>query len=75
MWKYNDAERVMSDFPILLPMKYCTNRVDSMMLVEEGFQVTSIDASDKMLKYALKSRWNRRKEKSFDNWGEKRSLV
>lgn len=31
----------------------------------------SVDASDKMLKYALKQRWNRRKEKSFDNWGIK----
>lgn len=39
------------------------------MLVEEGFTVTSVDASDKMLKYALKERWNRRKEDAFDNWG------
>lgn len=38
------------------------------MLVEEGFDVVSVDASDKMLKYALKERWNRRKEHSFDNW-------
>lgn len=44
-------------------------RVDSIMLVEEGFTVTSVDASDKMLKYALKERWNRRKEDAFDNWG------
>ncbi|XP_071441892.1 glycine N-methyltransferase [Hetaerina americana] len=46
----------------------CGTGVDSMLLVEEGFQVTSVDASDKMLKYALKSRWERRKEASFDNW-------
>ena len=41
------------------------------MLLEEGFQVTSVDLSDKMLKYALKTRWQRRKETAFDNWGEK----
>lgn len=40
------------------------------MLVEEGFEVVSCDASDKMLKYALKERWNRRKETNFDNWGK-----
>lgn len=39
------------------------------MLLEEGFNVVSVDASDKMLKYALKSRWDRRKEKAFDQWG------
>lgn len=39
------------------------------MLVEEGFDVVSVDASDKMLKYALKSRWERRKEAAFDQWG------
>lgn len=39
------------------------------MLVEEGFNVVSVDASDKMLKYALKSRWERRKEPAFDQWG------
>lgn len=44
-------------------------RVDSIMLVEEGFDVVSVDASDKMLKYALKSRWERRKEPAFDQWG------
>ncbi|XP_058797573.1 glycine N-methyltransferase-like [Phymastichus coffea] len=46
----------------------CGTGVDSMMLLEEGFQVVSIDASDKMLKYALKTRWERRKEKTFDEW-------
>ncbi len=43
--------------------------VDSILLVEEGYSVTSTDASDKMLKYALKERWNRRKESEFDAWG------
>ncbi|XP_045479372.1 glycine N-methyltransferase [Harmonia axyridis] len=46
----------------------CGTGVDSIMLLEEGFDVVSIDASDKMLKYALKARWNRRKEPAFDNW-------
>ena len=44
-------------------------RVDSIMLLEEGFTVTSVDASDKMLKQAHKTRWNRRKEERFDEWG------
>lgn len=42
--------------------------IDSVMLLEEGFKVTSVDASDKMLKQALKTRWERRKEDIFDNW-------
>lgn len=46
----------------------CGTGVDSIMLVEEGFEVVSCDASDKMLKYALKERWNRRKEQNFENW-------
>lgn len=46
----------------------CGTGPDSVMLVEEGFQVTSIDASDKMLKYALRTRWDRRKEPNFDQW-------
>ncbi|XP_040190265.1 glycine N-methyltransferase [Rana temporaria] len=46
----------------------CGTGVDSEMLVEEGFSVVSVDASDKMLKYALKTRWNRRKEPAFDRW-------
>ncbi|KAK5856992.1 hypothetical protein PBY51_010265 [Eleginops maclovinus] len=46
----------------------CGTGVDSIMLVEEGFSMTSVDASDKMLKYALKSRWERRKEQAFDQW-------
>ncbi|ALC46391.1 CG6188 [Drosophila busckii] len=46
----------------------CGTGVDSIMLLEEGFDVTSVDASDKMLKYALKERWQRRKEAAFDKW-------
>ncbi|KAK0163490.1 hypothetical protein PV327_007165 [Microctonus hyperodae] len=46
----------------------CGTGIDSIMLLEEGFDVVSVDASDKMLKYALKERWNRRKEATFDNW-------
>lgn len=46
----------------------CGTGVDSIMLLEQGFQLTSVDASDKMLKYALKERWNRRKEEPFDKW-------
>ncbi|KAM8913503.1 glycine N-methyltransferase [Spinachia spinachia] len=46
----------------------CGTGVDSIMLVEEGFKMVSVDASDKMLKYALKSRWERRKEPAFDQW-------
>ncbi|XP_065062469.1 glycine N-methyltransferase-like [Rhopilema esculentum] len=46
----------------------CGTGVDSILMVEEGFRVTSVDASDKMLKYALKVRWARRKEPDFDNW-------
>jgi glycine N-methyltransferase len=48
----------------------CGTGVDSTMLVEEGFEVVSVDASDKMLKYALQERWNRRQERNFDNWSE-----
>lgn len=46
----------------------CGTGVDSVMLLEEGFSVTSCDASDKMLKFALKTRWERRKEDAFDKW-------
>uniref|UniRef100_A0A1B0DHX4 Glycine N-methyltransferase n=1 Tax=Phlebotomus papatasi TaxID=29031 RepID=A0A1B0DHX4_PHLPP len=48
----------------------CGTGIDSILLVEEGFEVVSADISDKMLKYALQERWERRKEKAFDNWGE-----
>lgn len=46
----------------------CGTGVDSIMLVEEGFRMMSVDASDKMLKYALQARWERRKEPAFDQW-------
>jgi len=46
----------------------CGTGVDSVMLLEEGFEMTSSDASDKMLKTAYKTRWERRKEAVFDRW-------
>jgi len=46
----------------------CGTGVDSVMLLEEGFDVTSSDASDKMLKTAYKTRWERRKEPRFESW-------
>ncbi|GIY82891.1 glycine N-methyltransferase [Caerostris darwini] len=46
----------------------CGTGIDSILLLEEGFKVMSVDASDKMLKYALKERWNRRNEDAFNNW-------
>ena len=46
-----------------------------MMLIEEGFSVTSCDFSDKMLKGAWNTRWNRRKEAAFDNWGTNRTRA
>lgn len=46
----------------------CGTGVDSIMLLENGFKLTSVDLSDKMLKYALKTRWKRRKEPAFDDW-------
>ena len=52
----------------------CGTGVDSIMLVEEGFEVVSCDASDKMLKYALRERWNRRKESNFEKWSEYRNF-
>merc|ERR1711922_68250 len=47
--------------------------VDSVMLIEErgqipAFSLTSCDYSDKMLKYALKVRWERRREQAFFDW-------
>lgn len=50
-------------------------RVDSIMLLENNFKVTSTDASDKMLKQAWKIRWQRRKEEAFDNWGKFSSVL
>ena len=46
----------------------CGTGVDSVMLLEEGFRMTSSDASDKMLKGAHKTRWERRREPMFDDW-------
>lgn len=46
----------------------CGTGVDSVMLLEEGFEMVSADASDKMLKTAYKTRWDRRKEDAFDKW-------
>jgi len=46
----------------------CGTGVDSVMLLEEGFEMVSSDASDKMLKEAYKTRWDRRKEPAFDKW-------
>lgn len=46
----------------------CGTGVDSIMLLENNFKVTSTDASDKMLKQAWKIRWQRRKEEAFDEW-------
>jgi len=47
----------------------CGTGVDSVMLLEEGFNVTSADFSDKMLKTAHATRWERRKDgPTFDSW-------
>jgi len=46
----------------------CGTGVDSVMLIEEGFKLTSADFSDKMLKEACKTRWERRREPAFFDW-------
>lgn len=46
----------------------CGTGVDSIMLIEEGFKLTSADFSDKMLKEACKTRWDRRREPAFFDW-------
>ncbi|CAG9562889.1 unnamed protein product [Danaus chrysippus] len=46
----------------------CGTGIDSMMLLDDGFKVVSVDASDKMLKHALKARWERRREQRYDEW-------
>ena len=51
---------------------YVENSVDSVMLLEEGFEVQSADISDKMLKQAYQTRWNRRREEIFDRWGKQK---
>lgn len=48
----------------------CFISIDSVMLLEAGFDVVSSDASDKMLKSAYEERWQRRKEPIFDKWSE-----
>ena len=50
-------------------------RVDSVMLLEEGFEVQSADISDKMLKQAYQTRWNRRREGIFDRWGKSKTQL
>ncbi|KAK7086781.1 hypothetical protein SK128_010774 [Halocaridina rubra] len=49
----------------------CGTGVDSIMLLEEGFRMTSVDRSYQMLKHACKVRWERRKEQGFNDWGKK----
>jgi len=51
----------------------CGTGVDSVMLIEEmgsnpAFSLTSCDFSDKMLKQAYKTRWDRRREQAFFDW-------
>ncbi|KAG8175675.1 hypothetical protein JTE90_017396 [Oedothorax gibbosus] len=46
----------------------CGTGIDSIMLLERGFKVTSVDASQGMVHMVLKKRWDRRKEKAFDEW-------
>lgn len=65
----NISKNSNTNIGINLYLKLLFYSVDSMLLLEEGFDVTSVDASDKMLKYALKSRWNRRKDPKYDRWG------
>lgn len=46
----------------------CGTGIDSVMLLDDGYEVTSCDFSDKMLKSAWQTRWQRRKEPAFDRW-------
>lgn len=46
-----------------------------MMLVDEGFNLVSVDASDKMLKHALKARWEKRKNPKYDEWGKWKQIL
>lgn len=68
--QFRNVILVIFDYICIFLCIFFILRVDSIMLVEEGFSVVSVDASDKMLKYALKKRWERRREPSFDNWGK-----
>lgn len=45
------------------------------MLLEEGFEMVSVDASDKMLKQAYKTRWDRRKEEIFEKWSNNFNIL
>lgn len=63
--KENKATRIMD--------AACGTGVDSVMLIEEmgatpGFSLTSTDFSDQMLKYALETRWEHKREKAFFDW-------
>uniref|UniRef100_A0A2L2Y3T6 Glycine N-methyltransferase n=2 Tax=Parasteatoda tepidariorum TaxID=114398 RepID=A0A2L2Y3T6_PARTP len=73
----NDRTKHYREFLVQLLRKHnchqildvaCGTGIDSIMLVEEGFKMMSVDASDKMLKYAIRERWNRRNETGFDKW-------
>nr|ACO11644.1 Glycine N-methyltransferase [Caligus rogercresseyi] len=46
----------------------CGTGIDSVMLLENGFNVVSSDASDHMLKRAGDIRWRRRHEDNFKDW-------
>ncbi|KAG8177898.1 hypothetical protein JTE90_024607 [Oedothorax gibbosus] len=46
----------------------CGTGIDSIMLLENGFKVTSVDSSDNMVKLTLKKRWKRREERAFNEW-------
>ncbi|XP_072020061.1 glycine N-methyltransferase-like [Amphiura filiformis] len=46
----------------------CGNGIDSVMLLEEGFRLTSCDGCDKMVLKASRVRWERRREPAFDDW-------
>lgn len=46
----------------------CGTGLDSVMLLKHGFKLQSYDASDKMLKFALQERWERRNEPGFADW-------
>ena len=48
----------------------CQHRLDSVLLIEEGFNVMSVDASEQMLKYAFSEKWKRREESAFDHWSK-----
>ena len=65
---YLFPKKILALFDKNLHFLHFLCRVDSVMLLEDGFEVVSSDASDKMLKTAYKLRWDRRRETAFDNW-------